>query len=271
MRRLIAALALAAVAVFAGSCSQEKAVRAPCPAGKLCLELGNQADPVSLDPQKITGTAEDRIVGDLQMGLTQADPEGRPIPGVATSWETSARRQDLDLPPAPRRDVVGRRAGHRRRLRFRPAPPADARRPASQYASILMYRDQERPGGERRQAAADRRWACGRSIRARWRSRWSTPRRSCLRSPSTRPCTRRPGMWSSAGARPGPSRPIMSATARSGWSSGGWATICAWTRTRCFWNAASGLPRPGQLRHADQRTPPRPNAGCGAGSWTPTT
>jgi oligopeptide transport system substrate-binding protein len=79
---LLATLSLAA-------CSRGAPVRPACPAGKVCLELGNQADPVSLDPQKITGTAEDRIVGDLQMGLTQADAEGRPIPGVATSWETS--------------------------------------------------------------------------------------------------------------------------------------------------------------------------------------
>jgi oligopeptide transport system substrate-binding protein len=88
-RTVVQILVLAGLALTLPACGEQVAVRPACPAGKVCLELGNGADPVSLDPHKITGTWEDRIVGDLQVGLTQPDPEGRPVPGVATSWETS--------------------------------------------------------------------------------------------------------------------------------------------------------------------------------------
>jgi len=81
---------MAAAALTLSACGQGAPVRPACPAGKVCLELGNSADPVSLDPHLYTGTAEDRIGSDLLVGLTQADAEGRPIPGMATSWRTSA-------------------------------------------------------------------------------------------------------------------------------------------------------------------------------------
>jgi oligopeptide transport system substrate-binding protein len=86
---LTAALASLVLAAGLGSCS-DKAVRAPCPAGKLCLEYGNGSEPVSLDPPKTTGTWEDRVMGEMLIGLTQNDPQGRPVPGMATSWQTSA-------------------------------------------------------------------------------------------------------------------------------------------------------------------------------------
>lgn len=79
--------ALAALTVAA--CGPQAAVRPPCEADKLCLEYGNSAEPVTLDPHKSTGTWEDRILNEVQMGLTQDDPEGRPVPGMAERWETS--------------------------------------------------------------------------------------------------------------------------------------------------------------------------------------
>ncbi|MET0295663.1 MAG: peptide ABC transporter substrate-binding protein, partial [Phenylobacterium sp.] len=80
-------LALGA-AVLAG-CSQEVS-RPPCPPGKVCLVMGNGPDPISLDPQKITGVWEARILSDNFVGLTEDAPDGTPIPGVAERWETSA-------------------------------------------------------------------------------------------------------------------------------------------------------------------------------------
>ncbi len=77
-------------ALMLSGCGQPKAVRAPCPAGKLCLEAGNGNDPVSLDPHKTQGTWENRIIGDLIVGLTQEDEAANAIPGMATHWETSA-------------------------------------------------------------------------------------------------------------------------------------------------------------------------------------
>jgi oligopeptide transport system substrate-binding protein len=54
------------------------------------LHIGNSAEPLSLDPHQASGTWENRIIGDMLIGLTTEDPEGRPIPGMATEWTTSA-------------------------------------------------------------------------------------------------------------------------------------------------------------------------------------
>lgn len=93
MRGRFASLAVGAGALALGltlaGCKEQKVARAPCPAGKICLERGNVAEPISLDPGKITGTWEDFIVSDMIVGLTQNDIQGNMIPGMATSWETS--------------------------------------------------------------------------------------------------------------------------------------------------------------------------------------
>ncbi len=84
--RLLLACAMAAALT---ACGPQKAIRAPCAKGLTCLEYGNVAELVSLDPAKITGTWEDRVVGEMLVGLTQYGPDGRPVPGMATSWRTS--------------------------------------------------------------------------------------------------------------------------------------------------------------------------------------
>lgn len=84
-------LFLISLAAFVLSgCGQPSSQRAACPAGKMCLELGNTNDPVSLDPHKTQGTWESRITGDMLMGLTQDDPAGKAVPGMATHWDVSA-------------------------------------------------------------------------------------------------------------------------------------------------------------------------------------
>ena len=83
LRVLFACALLATLA----ACGPQKAIRAPCPHGSVCLEFGNGSEPVSLDPPKTTGTWEDRVMGEMLIGLTQNDPAGRPIPGMAAkSW-----------------------------------------------------------------------------------------------------------------------------------------------------------------------------------------
>ena len=81
--------ALAALAALALAACGGRADRPPCPAGKVCLEYGNTNDPTSLDPHKISLTAENTILGDLMVGLLEDGPDGRPVPGIATSWDTS--------------------------------------------------------------------------------------------------------------------------------------------------------------------------------------
>jgi len=87
--RLMAFAVIVACAIGLAGCHKPPPTRPPCPAGKVCMEFGNLGEPISLSPLKITGTAEYRIVSDLIVGLTQSDKEGKPVPGVATSWDVS--------------------------------------------------------------------------------------------------------------------------------------------------------------------------------------
>lgn len=79
-----------AVLLGASGCAPRAPVRPDCPAGKVCLQIGNGSEPISLDPHKVQGTWEHRILLDNLIGLTQDDADGQPIPGVAERWETSA-------------------------------------------------------------------------------------------------------------------------------------------------------------------------------------
>ncbi|MEO8114086.1 MAG: peptide ABC transporter substrate-binding protein, partial [Phenylobacterium sp.] len=83
--RPAAALALA---VALAAC-QGKVQRPPCPAGQVCLEYGNNIEPLTLDPQKSNLVEEFNIIGDLMMGLTTDGPDASVLPGMATAWEAS--------------------------------------------------------------------------------------------------------------------------------------------------------------------------------------
>ena len=53
------------------------------------LVRGNGAEIKSLDPHYIDGQWEANVVGDMLVGLTTDAADGTPMPGAATSWETS--------------------------------------------------------------------------------------------------------------------------------------------------------------------------------------
>ncbi len=53
------------------------------------LRIANSGEPDSLDPHHVTGTWENRVVGDMFMGLTTEGPDGGVIPGAAESWQVS--------------------------------------------------------------------------------------------------------------------------------------------------------------------------------------
>jgi oligopeptide transport system substrate-binding protein len=81
------ALALAACGDNATQ-NKKDASKAPAP-GLVVLNRGNGAEPASLDPHHTQGTWEANIVGEMLVGLTTEDPEARPIPGAAESWDVS--------------------------------------------------------------------------------------------------------------------------------------------------------------------------------------
>ena len=88
LRPPLLAVLISAAALSLAGC-QGKVQRPPCPAGKVCLEYGNETDPLSLDPQIANLVTEARIVGDLMVGLVTEAPDASPQPGMATSWTTS--------------------------------------------------------------------------------------------------------------------------------------------------------------------------------------
>ena len=53
------------------------------------LRVANPGHPASLDPHRITGVWENRIVGDMLVGLTTEGPDGTVVPGAAESWTVS--------------------------------------------------------------------------------------------------------------------------------------------------------------------------------------
>lgn len=53
------------------------------------LHVHNDGDPASLDPHKVSGDWEDRIVGDIFEGLLTEDIDAKPIAGQAESWDIS--------------------------------------------------------------------------------------------------------------------------------------------------------------------------------------
>lgn len=53
------------------------------------LHRGNNAEPLSLDPHKASGTWENNIIGDMFIGLFTENVAGEPIPGMAEDWSVS--------------------------------------------------------------------------------------------------------------------------------------------------------------------------------------
>ncbi|MBR9824828.1 MAG: peptide ABC transporter substrate-binding protein [Alphaproteobacteria bacterium] len=62
---------------------------APSGDDTVVLYRGNNAEPLSLDPHKASGTWENNIIGDMFIGLFTESAEGEPVPGMAESWEVS--------------------------------------------------------------------------------------------------------------------------------------------------------------------------------------
>jgi oligopeptide transport system substrate-binding protein len=88
-RPLLLITAFLCLGLSLSACGPQRAARQPCPTGARCLEYGNSADPISLDPQIATATNEAAILRELFDGLYTDAPDGTPALGVARSVETS--------------------------------------------------------------------------------------------------------------------------------------------------------------------------------------
>jgi oligopeptide transport system substrate-binding protein len=53
------------------------------------LRIANSGEPDTLDPHHVSGVWENRIIGDMLIGLTTEAVDGSVIPGAAESWEVS--------------------------------------------------------------------------------------------------------------------------------------------------------------------------------------
>ena len=64
-------------------------VLTPAESKRDTLNIGNAAEPGTLDPHRYFANAEEHILKDLFLGLTTMGPAGEVLPGVAQRWETS--------------------------------------------------------------------------------------------------------------------------------------------------------------------------------------
>jgi ABC-type oligopeptide transport system substrate-binding subunit len=69
---------LISAAALAGC--QDKVHRPTCPSGKVCLEYGNNSEPLTLDPQKSNLVDEFTIIGDLIVGRRPTRRTGARLP-----------------------------------------------------------------------------------------------------------------------------------------------------------------------------------------------
>ena len=88
-RPLLIAAAILGVGISLSACQSQTPRRAACPAGMRCLEYGNGADPISVNPQIATATNEAAILRELFEGMFTDGPDGAPVKGVAQSYEVS--------------------------------------------------------------------------------------------------------------------------------------------------------------------------------------
>jgi oligopeptide transport system substrate-binding protein len=92
------AAALAAICLFLGACGNQTQFSLSGPPIRVGSELASDqvlnhqigADPQTLDPSLATGVPAAHVLDDLFEGLITLSEDGRTVPGVASSWETSS-------------------------------------------------------------------------------------------------------------------------------------------------------------------------------------
>ena len=110
------------------------------------LRIANSGEPDTLDPHHVSGVWENRIIGDMFMGLTTEAADGSVIPGAAESWQVS---DDGTVYTFTLRDHTWSDGTPvtRRRLRVRAA--AHPRPGGGGRVRLAALHDQERQGAQR--------------------------------------------------------------------------------------------------------------------------
>lgn len=85
MKTLIRSLALSTSALVLASCGGSTEIDP----NAIVLHRGNNAEPLTLDPHKASGTWENNIIGDMFIGLFTEDAAGEPVPGMVENWSVS--------------------------------------------------------------------------------------------------------------------------------------------------------------------------------------
>ena len=100
------------------------------------LYKGNGGEPQTLDSAHTSINVEEFVLKDLNEGLTVYDAYGKIVPGAAESWTLSPDGTVYTFKIARERQMVERRASHRRRFRLHASRVVDPKEAAG-YANIL--------------------------------------------------------------------------------------------------------------------------------------
>lgn len=89
--KLLASAVLGTMLMLAG-CGGQTTATTTTTTSKTHLNIGNAAEPETLDPQKASEMGAITIIRQMFMGLTASDATGKTVPSAAESWESTDQR-----------------------------------------------------------------------------------------------------------------------------------------------------------------------------------
>ncbi|WP_432480575.1 peptide ABC transporter substrate-binding protein [Moraxella sp. ZY200743] len=91
-KKLLGSAVLGTMLVLAGcgGADDKAAVQSTASTGH--INIGNGAEPETLDPQKSSDVGSGNIIRQMFMGLTASDADGKTIPSAAESWESADQK-----------------------------------------------------------------------------------------------------------------------------------------------------------------------------------
>lgn len=90
--KLLGSAVFSTMLMLAGCGGTDKAGVNTTPVSVSHINIGNGAEPETLDPQKSSDVGSSNIIRQMFMGLTASDAEGKTIPSAAESWEDNEQK-----------------------------------------------------------------------------------------------------------------------------------------------------------------------------------